>query len=301
MHITHVVINFIALKRARAKDCRPSADFRVVGDDNVMNDDTLYREYLNIQDKLFQPMSKEKNIVSDAQGAREVFCNFLKIISYGDNSFRAFNFTTLINFFKNPGSNIFQAFSELLKINPAYPISSMLKHTNYSKELINESNESYDVNETRLNLLDGLYTWMFADQELGGLGMSIMNIALSLGLNPSHLIGKYGNSTITNESMVYLWNRKITKHFQRLEDSLTRNINILYGFGHELSLLNKVIEKVAKAMQADPDFGDKELIDILTESKVDQSTLTSPVLIILSRMLLDQRQSIKTSKKEFLD
>jgi hypothetical protein len=91
MHITHVVINLIAQKRALLNDCNPLVDFRVVGDDNVMNDNTMYLELLSIQNSLEQPMSVENNIVSNAQGERRVFCSFLKIISYGELNFRPFD------------------------------------------------------------------------------------------------------------------------------------------------------------------------------------------------------------------
>jgi len=300
MHITHVVINLIAKKRALEKDCHPSVDFRVVGDDNVINDNTMYLEYLNIQKLLEQPMSIEKNIVSNAQGNRKVFCNFLKIISYGEFNFRAFNWTNLINYFKNPVSGIYDAYTELVKINNSFPIASMYAHTCKSKELMSASNDDFNQLEERISLFDDLYAWMYASQTLGGLGMGKINISLSFTINISYFLTRYGFANISNESLIYLMNRNGSKHFQRLEDSLLRNLQILYGFGHELSLLNKVIEKVRKASLVET-FDTDDLIDILTKANVDKSTLTSPMLIILSKMLIDQRLEIKTKKSEFSD
>jgi hypothetical protein len=94
-----------------------------MGDDCVINDNTVYLEYNSIMDKLKQPIQYEKNIESDSKGNKEVFFNYLKIIRYGNIVFRPFSFNRLMNFVKNPKNNIFSVIEESSKITNLFPLN----------------------------------------------------------------------------------------------------------------------------------------------------------------------------------
>jgi hypothetical protein len=122
LHITHCIICGIALLRAKRLGCNSNADFAAMGDDCVLNDNTLYKEYNVIMNGLKQPIQYEKNIESDAKGNRDVFFNYLKIIRYGNISFRPISFNRLVNFVKNPKSNIYSLIDESIKITNRLPV-----------------------------------------------------------------------------------------------------------------------------------------------------------------------------------
>lgn len=123
LHITHCIICEIALRRARNLGCNSLADFAAMGDDCVLNDNTLYIEYNKIMEQLKQPIQYEKNIESDAKGNREVFFNYLKIIRYGNFVFRPISFNRIVNFVKGPKNNIYSMIEESTKITNMIPIN----------------------------------------------------------------------------------------------------------------------------------------------------------------------------------
>lgn len=300
MHITHVAISEIALRRTIANGAPKDSTYAVIGDDNHQNRDGVYREYIAIQEQLHQPMSIEKNILSNKTKDREVFSNFLKVWSYGELAFRPISFNIILNFFKNPKHYIFGLIKELFKITRFVHVYDYFRIAMRYDYLKNKGKEDYNFKESSLDLFQQLYVWLHINKSLGGMNLPYVAIRAMLRIDISYLASKFGARRLTDETLIWFYNRGVLTHFKAQEDVCLKNLRTLLSLGKEVNIFNKLMGDINRKF---PDVVDDytELWQILCNSKAAPNWGELPIHRIMYEWLITNRSELKAKKKEYAD
>lgn len=105
------------------------------------------------------------------------------------------------------------------------------------------SDQEIDFQESNLAFLQQIFGYLSVDSKLGGRNLPKEMIQCLFNFNIKFISDKFSDIKLTNEALVLIQHRKAVSHLERQEQSIIKSIQILFGFGREISPVNKIIRK----------------------------------------------------------
>lgn len=169
------------------------------------------------------------------------------------------------------------------------------------EKLLKSENFDFEYSEVSLAFLQQVYGYMFLSKELGGKSLPKEYIQGLFNFNIKYITNKFGDDNLTAESRVLIQHRKALNHFDRQESTLTKSIQLLFGFGREITPVNRLVKNYIERSESKELDDDSVLIDILVDSDLNTSNIDGVLGRLLVKCLIIDRIKLKNKRKLYND